>query len=158
MTEEFSLVGVDPETGLPEPIKLSREALRDAILENPDFVIESLRDVVKGGERKVRPALPLNTPITDMLPPSRVEMLSPAAKKLTKADLMALAGWEGRKNAKDLGLEVKDIQTIRDVFSDQLRPISPQEAGIFDDWTISCCCCTPCCCASAEMEPVRALA
>lgn len=158
MTEEFSLVGVDPETGLPEPITLSREALREAIKENPDFVIESLRDVVKGGGRKPRPVLPLNTPITDMVGPDKAGMLSPAARKLTKADLMALAGWEGRKNAKDLGLEVKDIQTIRDVFSDQLRPTAPQEAGIFDDITISCCCCTPCCCASAEMEPVRSLA
>lgn len=161
------VVGLNPDTGLPEPIELPRGSLRDALISNPDVIIDALRDVV--GSRRpggVLPAgtrvqlRPMSTPITDMIEPNRVERLSPGARKLTKADLMALGGWGERKTAAELGLDVKDIQTIRDVFSDRLRPGGVAGGGLGGGFNpaavdVSCCCCTPCCCAAAEMTPLR---
>jgi hypothetical protein len=98
----------------------------------------------------------MNTPITQMISPSLVETLSPAVRKLTKADLMALGGWAGKKTADQLGLTVKDIQSIRDVFTNILLPADHRQQGFAPDaWSISCCSCTPCCCAAAEMSPMR---
>src|SRR5262249_3836195 len=37
--------------------------------------------------------LPNSTPITAMVRPSQIDRLSPAVKKLTKEDLLALGGW-----------------------------------------------------------------
>lgn len=102
--------------------------------------------------------LPASTSITKMVLPSQVARLSPAVKKLTKADLLALGGWGlARKLPKDLGLTAKDIQTIREVFTPQLM-----SAGSLDEepeaWSLSCCSCTPCCCAAAVTQPVRLVA
>jgi hypothetical protein len=102
--------------------------------------------------------LPLQTPITAMVLPSQVAMLSPAIRKLTKADLLALGGWGvPRKRPAQLGLTAKDIQTIRDVFTPRIvSPASLDEEP--EAWSISCCSCTPCCCAAAVTRPVRRLA
>jgi len=102
--------------------------------------------------------LPLSTSITALVQPSLVARLSPAVRKLTKGDLLALGGWGvPRKLPSDLGLTAKDIQTIRDVFTPQIsNPVSFDDEP--DAWSISCCSCTPCCCASAVTRPLQAVA
>jgi hypothetical protein len=102
--------------------------------------------------------LPNSTPITAMVRPSQIDRLSPAVKKLTKEDLLALGGWGmPRKLPRDLGLTTKDIQTIREVFTQHLISVSPLDDEP-DAWSLSCCSCTPCCCAAAVTHPVRAVA
>jgi hypothetical protein len=136
--------------------------VKDWLVKNDDKIIQV---VVPWLKKQVQQAagldstdMPLSTPITAMVRPSQVARLSPAVRKLTKGDLLALGGWGvARKLPRDLGLTAKDIQTIRDVFTPQLTSPTP-----FDDepdaWSISCCSCTPCCCAAAVTQPVRALA
>jgi hypothetical protein len=99
-----------------------------------------------------------STPITAMVLPSQVPMLSPAVRKLTKGDLLALGGWGvGRKLPSQLGLTTKDIQTIREVFS--VRLVSGASLDEEPEaWSLSCCSCTPCCCAAAVKEPVPRVA
>jgi hypothetical protein len=95
-----------------------------------------------------------NTPITAMVLPSQVAMLSPAVRRLTKQDLLALGGWGvPRKLPSQLGLTTKDIQTIREVFS--VRLVSGASLDEEPEaWSLSCCSCTPCCCAAAVRQPV----
>ncbi|MFB6448166.1 hypothetical protein [Bradyrhizobium tunisiense] len=102
--------------------------------------------------------LPNSTPITQMVLPSQVTRLSPAVKRLTKLDLMALGGWGvARKLPSELGLTAKDIQTIRDVFT----PRMTGGAGLDEEpeaFSLSCCSCTPCCCAASVTKPLRQVA
>lgn len=91
--------------------------------------------------------LPATTPITKMLTPAGVEALSPAARTLTKADLVAMQA--GRVTPAAAKLTVRDIQTIQGAFA---RP-----GGLAAADVSLCCCCTPCCCAAA-VEPELALA
>ena len=104
-------------------------------------------------------AIPLTTPITAMVLPSQLPMLSPAVRRLTKADLLALGGWANvsRKLPHQLGLAPKDIQTIREVFSVRFTAGASLDEEP-EAWSISCCSCTPCCCAAAVQEPVRRVA
>jgi hypothetical protein len=99
-----------------------------------------------------------STPITAMVLPSQVARLSPAVKKLTKYDLLALGGWGvPRKLPSDLGLTAKDIQTIRDVFTPQMTVASSLDETP-EAWSLSCCSCTPCCCAASVTQPMRLVA
>lgn len=167
MSDEISFVATDPETGIPEPVSISRSALAQALASNPTIIIDSLRSIIGGTQGgggasggspgAGRGPLPTSTPVTQMLPPELAQQLSPAARRLTKGDLLALGGWDGRTSAQQLGLTVKDIQTIRTVFAERLRP-STDALGGAAALDVSCCCCTPCCCAAAEMEPLRAVA
>jgi hypothetical protein len=102
--------------------------------------------------------LPNTTPITAMVLPSQVARLSPAVRRLTKLDLMALGGWGiARKLPSELGLTAKDIQTIRDVFTPRMSgPSSLDEEP--EAWSLSCCSCTPCCCAASVTKPLRLVA
>jgi hypothetical protein len=102
--------------------------------------------------------LPNSTSIVQMVLPSQAARFSPAVKKLTKQDLLALGGWGvPRKLPSELGLTPKDIQTIRDVFTQRLTPSGFNEEDP-EAWSLSCCSCTPCCCAAAVMQPVKAVA
>jgi hypothetical protein len=133
--------------------------VKDWLVKNDDKIIQV---VVPWLKKKVEGAvgfeLPGATPITALVQPSLVARLSPAVRRLTKDDLLALGGWGvPRKLPADLGLTAKDIQTIRDVFTPQLS-----QTLSFDDqpdaWSLSCCSCTPCCCAAAVTQPIRAIA
>jgi hypothetical protein len=99
--------------------------------------------------------LPNTTLITQLVLPSQVARLSPAVRKLTKLDLLALGGWGvPRKLPSDLGLSAKDIQTIREVFTQRLvAPPSLEEEP--EAWSLSCCSCTPCCCAATVTKALR---
>lgn len=136
------------------------------VVDNDDKIIQvvvpwlkkKIQEGVAGATATDALELPNSTPITAMVRPSQIDRLSPAVKKLTKEDLLALGGWGvPRKLPRDLGLTTKDIQTIRDVFTEQLLSVSPLDDEP-DAWSLSCCSCTPCCCAAAVTHPVRAVA
>jgi hypothetical protein len=140
--DNVDIIGVDPVTGLPMPVLVSRSSLR-------------VNEIAK---TRINGRLPAETNIIDMLAPGQVKKLSPALKTLTKKDLVALGGWSGeRVLSEDLGLTFKDIQTIRDVFGQGMIPErSDLSSSLAID--ISCCCCTPCCCAAAQIRPIQKVA
>ncbi len=99
--------------------------------------------------------LPPDTPISQMLSPGNATLLSPAARNLTKADLLALQGPGG---ATQLHLTFSDLQTDEEAFHQQF-PSAPEGPRQFD--TSACCCCTPCCsccCAAAVPSPLIGVA
>jgi len=136
--------------------------VKDWLVKNDDKIIRVvvpwLKKQIKGQGLEQGFDLPLDTPITALVQPSMVSRLSPSLKKLTKGDLLALGGWGvPYKSPMALGLSAKDIQTIRDVFTPQIKT----SVGFDDEpdaWSISCCSCTPCCCAAAVTKPIRVLA
>jgi len=154
-----SFVAADPVTGVPESFSLDFGALKNLIIKNAPVVLEAIKGIIGSGSSfaGVGP-LPLETKLTDMgMPAELLNPLSPAAKNLTKRDLLALGGWGGiaRKAYDQLNLTTKDIQDIRDLFATKL--VQPPGAAA-EAWSVSCCSCTPCCCAAAEMDPVHTLA
>ena len=137
--------------------------VKDWLVKNDDKVIQVvvpwLKKTLRGtGQHLDALDLPNSTLITAMVLPSQVARLSPAVKKLTKQDLIALGGWGvTRKRPVDLGLTAKDIQTIRDVFTHQMVSGASLDEEP-EAWSLSCCSCTPCCCAAAVTTPMRAVA
>jgi len=133
------------------------------LVKNDDKIIQVvvpwLKKQIKGsGQGLDALDLPNTTPITAMVLPSQIARLSPAVKKLTKLDLLALGGWGvPRKLPADLGLTAKDIQTIRDVFTHQMISGASLDEEP-EAWSLSCCSCTPCCCAASVTAPIRAVA
>lgn len=98
-------------------------------------------------------ALPLDTKVSAMatamgISAKQVAALSPAAKKLTKAQLISLGNWSGKGKVPD-HLTVKDIDSIRNLFGPSLSKLKGSAA-----MDINCCCC-PCCCATAIMKPME---
>jgi len=160
----FEILTTDPMTQVPAPVQVTTSALREALIKNPALLVGALHEVL---ERRFNPNLTeaeapapvtVDTPIRALLPESEFQRLSQAARRLTRGDLMALAGWGNvpKKTPDELGLDVQDIQMIRDVFGKQLTS-EVSMMGLFGD--ISCCSCTPCCCcAVAVTPPARALA
>jgi len=134
----------------PEPIELDRAALRRALVKYPEIVAEALGT-------QAREAMPLDTPLSEMIVPELREKIPAHIAALSKGDLMALGGWNGQKKPEDLGLTAEDVSTIRDLFSTELLPVEVR-GYLASEISVSCCCCTPCCCAAAETEPVRTLA
>jgi hypothetical protein len=82
------------------------------------------------------------------LTPEGVAELTPAAKTLTKLDLVQLGN--GRLTEATKGLTVKDIGSIRKAFGTNYAPGKIGGAAL----DVSCCCCTPCCCAVAVNAPL----
>jgi len=131
--------------------------VKDWLIKNDDKIIQVvvpwLKKTIRGQGLEQGFDLPLDTSITALVQPSLVSRLSPSLKKLTKGDLLALGGWGvPYKSPIALGLSAKDIQTIRDVFTPQIKT----SVGFDDEpdaWSISCCSCTPCCCAAAVTKP-----
>lgn len=102
---------------------------------------------------KLTQRMPPNVNIQQMgLTPEAVAELTPAAKTLTKEDLVQLGN--GKLTAATRELTVRDIGSIRKAFGTGYAPgrVSPSMAAEID---VSCCCCTPCCCAAA-VEPLAA--
>ena len=91
--------------------------------------------------------LPASTPVTSMLTPEAAQGLTPGARTLTKADLVAMQA--GRITPAASRLTVRDIESIQGAFS--------KPGGLAAGLDVSCCCCTPCCCAAA-VESELALA
>jgi hypothetical protein len=157
----FEILTTDPITQIPAPVQITTSALREALLKNPALLVGALHEVL---ERRFNPnlmtseaAVTPDTPIRALIAESDFQRLSDAARRLTRRDLMALAGWGGerKKTPDELGLDVQDIQMIREVFGGQMR----SEFGMAFLDNISCCSCTPCCCCAVAVAPAaRALA
>ena len=82
--------------------------------------------------------LPAKTPITQLgLTAAQAKLLTPAARKLTRGDLLAMMQGKAPKAAK--GLTVKDLSSITQVYAASLAAVRPQPG-------CCCCCCDPCCC------------
>lgn len=149
-----SFVATDPVTGVPQSFSLDFGALKNLIIKNAPQVLDTIKNILSSGSGFAGTGpLPLDTKLTDMgMPADLLNPLSPAAKALTKRDLLALGGWGGteRKTYDQLNLTPKDIQDIRDLFATKL--VAPSGATAVG-WSVSCCSCTPCCCAAAEMQP-----
>ena len=93
-------------------------------------------------------AYPLDTLVPNMLPGQEAQGLTPAAAKLTKRDLLVLAG--GDSTDATAHLTLRDLQSISHAFA----PMRRQLTGMAAD-AASCCCCSIfcCCCAASEPEP-----
>ena len=110
---------------------------------------KQLDALVPKGTKLVR-ALPAKTTLDKMgLPPATFKKLSPAAKKLTKGDLVAL--WADQTTARAGAVTLKDINIIKKGFGEQVGTGSPVAMDIY-------CCCCPCCCATAVVEPATPVA
>jgi hypothetical protein len=152
---EFEVLATDPVTGIPTPVQTSTAALREALIKNPSLLVGALREVLSqryaAGSSTPAPVVTNETNIAELVAPQEATRLSANAKRLTRGDLMALAGWGGqaKKDPAQLGLDVNDIKTIREIFGRQLgTDISTQELEL--QWSISSCCCTPCCCCAVS--------
>lgn len=163
-TTKLLVVKTDP--SLPSGFDVSMLDLREAILKQPEIIVDALRNLISAttpGTTQTAPGgdLPMDTPIFKMLPPDKAALLTANAKNLTKADLLALGGYGGvpRKTAADLHLTVDDVKTIEEAFHQQFgqQIAASGSSGLMPDISISCC--TPCCCctAAADIQPVRSV-
>jgi hypothetical protein len=154
---EFEIMSTDPVTGIPTTVQTTTAALREALIKNPALLVGALREVLSQrleGTGVAPTAVTNDTNITALVTPREAALLSANAKRLTRGDLMALAGWgnQPRKDPGQLGLDVSDVKTIREIFSGYLSGgISAQELEL--QWSISSCCCTPCCCCAVSGAP-----
>jgi hypothetical protein len=91
----------------------------------------------------------------------QLQQLTPAARQLDKADLLAIWLDQDREARDDIKgrvpkvpkiLTIEDIRSVEAVFggsSTRIAPAEGVEPQFFDGW--SCCCCTPCCCCAATV-------
>jgi hypothetical protein len=106
--------------------------------------------------------LPSNTPISRLgLSSAQLAKLTPAARKLTKGDLVALQKWgsSGGKGAAPDHLTVADLQSLKKAVGDPATfATQAKKRSMLAADTVACCCsCCPCCSctAAAEISPVR---
>src|SRR5437016_2652964 len=93
-----------------------------------------------------RHPLPLGTPVSKFgLPASQMEKLTPAARRITKRDLLLLDG--GRPSPAARNLTTQDLSSLRNVFGARNLRL----AGGADGATAccSCSCSYFCCCCTA---------
>ena len=105
--------------------------------------------------------LPKSTPVSSLgFTAAQLAKMTPGARALTKADLIALQKWSaaGGKGAAPAHLTVADISSLvkASAATPQAQLALAKKSG---GGTTYCCCCSPCCtcCAAAEILPVRSL-
>jgi hypothetical protein len=146
----------DPKTGQPDDGNrrgfLRSAAVATAAVAAAGTASGQEPDEESQGVRRGR--LPLNTPITQFgFNAAELAMLSPAAKKLTKADMLQLQEWAAKGDVQDapVHLTISDMNSLRAAYN---AMETRQHAGgmLQSSGCVSCCCCTPCCscCAAAE--------
>jgi hypothetical protein len=96
---------------------------------------------------------PLTTNVTKLMTPASAKKLSPAAAKLTLADLRGLANQSTKDLVGSEKITVADLQNITNGLLDKIG-LGTKLSDV--TVTVSCCCC--CCCAVASMDPVRSIA
>jgi hypothetical protein len=112
--------------------------------------------------------LPPNTSIKHLISPGQFGALTGGAKKLTKADLIALAHWgasDGKSGTPPPHLTIADLMSLHKALP--APPGSkPKDLVPHPDAKVAaaagetyCCCCSPCCSctAAAEIAPMRHL-
>jgi hypothetical protein len=157
-TSKLFIVNVEEDSSLPAGLDVSLIDLREAILNDSDLIIESLRSLIQTGAAATTPgtsiqSFPLDTPIFKMLPPDKVSLLPQSALALTKEDLFALGGiGVPRKEPSEFGLTVEDVKTIQNAFADLLAPggvsgLASMNSALDTTMTSAigdlCCCCCP---------------
>jgi hypothetical protein len=94
-----------------------------------------------------REPLPLNATVKDFepfLPKGSIKKLTPAARTLTKKDLLLLDAGQFTRATKKLTTE--DLHSLRVVFAqNSLRKAGGSGGGYY----CCCCCCYFCCCCTA---------
>ena len=103
--------------------------------------------------------LPKNTPISGLgLSAAQLAKLTPAARKVTKGDLLALQKWSqaGGKGAAPDHLTIGDIKSLQSAVGSP-ETFAKKAAKKDNGGVTVCCCCCPCCTctAAAEIAPVR---
>jgi hypothetical protein len=109
-------------------------------------------------------ALPLDTPLVDMVDPAFADLLTETAKTATKNDLIVLMNHHAFRDQIDLlgtrqflpltvALNYEDIRSIEDAFHGHL--IASLSTNLRDGG--DCCCCSiVCCCTAASVaKPER---
>ena len=108
--------------------------------------------------RRVHGRAPDNTNIKYLgISAEAAQVLTPAAARLTKANLVALAQHPDAEQ-RALGLTVEDINSIKQAFTMPMQigaPVGGEAEALALSISVSCCTCTPCCCAAAMPVPVR---
>lgn len=184
MADEAKVIVVKTDNGTPPNVDISLVDLRDVILNQPEVLVDALREALQtGGTGQAQltgGALPLDTPVAKMLDPSVAEVLTANARKLTKADILALGGFtEPSKSAKDLGLSVDDVRSLELAFHQDFQGVLTAGGAGLDEMmdssnsmattnrvsssgggtSIQCCCCPCCCCTAAVgLEPLEGIA
>jgi hypothetical protein len=100
--------------------------------------------------------LPLNAKVKDFKPylsAAELRQLTPAARLLTKKDLLLLAGEKFTPATKRL--RVEDLHSLRKVFGENSLKLATTKG---DGFACCCCCCYFCCCCSAASVVKRQLA
>ena len=103
-------------------------------------------------------SLPKNTPLTGLgFTAAQLAKMTPAARKLTKGELVALQKWgaAGGKGAAPGHLTVADLNSLQKAYG--APTVMMAKAKKSSGGTTYCCCCSPCCTctAAAEIAPVR---
>ncbi|MBM4256621.1 MAG: hypothetical protein FJ147_12090 [Deltaproteobacteria bacterium] len=102
--------------------------------------------------------LPLNTPIGKLgFNQAEFASLTPAAQKLTKAELFALQEWgRTRQGNPPDGLTIKDINSLEVAGKAMQERLHKPGAAATEDVTACCCCCPCCSCTAASVvQPTR---
>ncbi len=92
--------------------------------------------------------LPMRTPLAKLgLTSAEARRLTPAARKVTKGDLVAMMGGQIPRAAQALTL--RDLTSINQVLALRARAGGGTTPGC------CCCCSTPCCCccSAASVDP-----
>jgi hypothetical protein len=89
--------------------------------------------------------LPLSARVKDFshLSADEIRLLTPAARLLTKKDLLLLAGEEFTPATRRL--RVEDLHSLQEVFGKNSLKLATKGGGFY----CCCCCCALCCCCSA---------
>ena len=89
--------------------------------------------------------LPARTPISKLgLTPDQARGLTPGAKKLTRADLLAMM--EGKPSRAAQALTIRDLTSISQVYALAMRVPNPEPGCCCCSCAGGACCC--CCCAT----------
>jgi hypothetical protein len=141
----------EPETGKPDGDR--RGFLRSAAGATAAVAAVAAASTSEAQQRPGR--LPLNTPVTQLgFSPPEIAMLTPAAQKLNKGDLMQLQEWAANGDMKDapVHLTIQDLTSLQAAYrAMETRQHAAKQSGVLEH-SVSCCCCTPCCscCAVAD--------
>jgi hypothetical protein len=106
--------------------------------------------------------LPKSAPVSNLgFTAAQLAKMTPAARALTKADLIALQKWgaAGGKGAAPAHLTVADISSLVKASAATPQAQMALAKKVSKGSTTYCCCCSPCCTctAAAEILPVRSL-
>jgi hypothetical protein len=105
--------------------------------------------------------LPSNTPLAALgFTPAQLAKMTPAARRLTKGDLISLQKWDanGGKGAAPDHLTIADLKSLQSAIgSPKIFVARAKAMRRADGGTSYCCCCSPCCTctAAAEISPIR---